>query len=78
MRLRWFIDLFLGTERLRQKILGRKAVQVKAPESNNGTAWISRFLGVLWVDNSEVERTKSLHADLSNEWVQIQQFGQSK
>ncbi len=48
----------------------------QAPESNNGTAWISRFLGALWVDNPEVERTKVLHADLSNEWVQIQQFGQ--
>ena len=52
------------------QILGRMSVQVKAPESNNGTVWISRFLGALWVDNSEVERTKILHADLSNEWVQ--------
>lgn len=47
------------------KILERISGQVKAPESNNETAWISRFLGALWVDNSEVERTKLLHADLS-------------
>jgi len=52
MRLRWFIDRCLGRKHQAQ-ILGRMSVQVKAPDSNNGTAWMLRCLGALWLDNSE-------------------------
>jgi len=37
MHLRWLIDRCLGRKHQRPKILGRMSVQVKAPDSNNGT-----------------------------------------
>src|ERR1700730_15493525 len=48
MRMRWLIDRFLGRKHEMPKILGRMAVQVKAPDSNNATAWTLRCLGGLW------------------------------
>ena len=35
------------------KIVSRMSVHVKAPDSNNGTAWMLRCLGALLLDNSE-------------------------
>jgi hypothetical protein len=48
MRMRWVIDRFLGRKHQKAQILGRISVQVKAPDSNSGAAWMLRCLGALW------------------------------
>jgi hypothetical protein len=40
MRVRWLIDRCLGRKHRRSKIVGRRSVQVKAPDSNNGAPWV--------------------------------------